>query len=172
MAALGVVSLARLSGVKEVTRARANALADYLTSIGGDLGIAADGGLRTMARQAELVKYRDDSVAAGGGYYAVHSPNKNARHTTGDAFDIHLYAPADGMTDAETYKTLADYAQEHLNLRAGYYFSGHSQDVFHFENSDAATLSAPTPTGTAPLDIIEWIVIIGLAAILFLHYGS
>ena len=146
MSAFSADSLRHLGQVKPITAARAVAMEQYVTAHGGDIFIPADGGLRTMARQAELARFRDDSVAAGGAYYAVHSPNKNARHTTGDAFDVHVLTPMDGMSVSETYHAMAVYAPT-LGLKAGYFFGGgppsQRADPFHFENLDPSVYDAP-----------------------------
>ncbi len=168
MAPLGTTSLSRLVGVKSQTRDRAIMLAEYATQIGGDVGIAEYGGFRDAATQAQLVKWRDDSVAAGGPFYAVAPPGHSA-HETGDAFDLQWNDAPDGWTMAQFQKELADYAPE-LGLRAGYYFHGgppnKGADPNHFEN---ATIEPDTgvegvtpaePSGSASSTLVAGLAVL------------
>lgn len=141
MAELGATSLGRLEGVKPATLARANALARLATQHGFDIGIAEYGGLRDLATQQQLLKWEQDSVAAGGKPYAVATPGKS-KHETGDAFDIFIDVLPSTFPDKEAgYKFLADLAPS-LGLRAGYYFS--RKDEFHFENVDGSSAGLDT----------------------------
>jgi hypothetical protein len=149
MAAFGSVSLANLGAVKPITAYRANEMAAYVTAHGGDIGIPAYGGLRTMAQQAQLLKWEQDSVAAGGAPYAVHAPNASAAHTTGDAFDVKVNTPMDGLTVDQTYLAMAQYAPT-LGLTAGYFFKSVPSDPYHFENTDRSLNAAPNTAGSTP----------------------
>jgi hypothetical protein len=150
MADFGSTSLSRLEGVKLITLYRAVAMAEYVTRHGGDIGIPDYGGLRTMEQQAQLLKWEQDSVARGEKPYAVHTPNRFAAHTTGDAFDVRVNVAMDGLTVEETYKAMADFAPT-LGLTAGYYFKTVPPDPFHFENKDRSLYDAPADVGVDPV---------------------
>lgn len=142
MAPFGAASLANLAGVKPITAYRAGQMAAYVTAHGGDIGIPADGGKRTLARQAQLVQYEQDSVAAGDPAYAVHSASATAPHVTGDAFDVRVNTPMNGLTVDQTYLAMAQYAPT-LGLIAGYFFKSVPSDPFHFENKNRNDYAAP-----------------------------
>lgn len=136
MAALSSLSLSMLDGVKPITRSRAIQLAEEVTRRGGDIGIDRIKQLRTPEFQAQLVKWRDDSVATGGAYYPV-APVGSSNHETGDAFDVDWNRAPAGVSMAVFQKQIADFAPS-IGLRAGYYFGGgppsRKSDPFHFEN--------------------------------------
>ena len=153
MSAFGSVSLANLGAVKPITAYRATEMAAYVTAHGGDIGIPEYGGLRTMAQQAQLLQWEKDSVAAGGAPYPVATPNANATHTTGDAFDVKVNVPMNGLSVDQTYLAMAQYAPT-LGLTPGYFFHGGppnpGSDPFHFENANRGDYAAPFAAGPTP----------------------
>lgn len=128
-------SLGKLDGVLPETLAGAQALEQYANGLGIDLTIPDYGGFRTYAQQAQLVAWRDESVAKGGAFYAV-APAGSSDHEQGTAFDVQVVSVPSGMTSDQAYQTLADYAPQ-LGLTAGYYFGGgppsKKSDPFHFQ---------------------------------------
>lgn len=162
MADFGARSLATLDGVppavvrdgavKPITRARAVALAEYVTRHGGDIGVSDYGGRRSLATQTQLYQWRADSIAKNDnpdtavveGAYPVAKPSATAPHVTGDAFDVHVIKPMTGLDVEQTYRAMAVFAPT-LGLKAGYFFS--TPDIFHFENADRPASDAPVSPG-------------------------
>lgn len=168
MAPLGTRSLSLLVGVKQQTRDRANALADYATSIGGDIGIIS--GLRTYAQQAQLKADSDAAEKAGIPHLPAAAPGTSA-HETGDAFDVSFNVIPDGMTLADFQAALADYART-IGLKPGWDFHDNQgrphADPPHFQNAVIEPDQAGTTSGGG-LDtgtIIGLIVVVGLVGYL------
>lgn len=135
MAPLGTRSLALLAGVKRQTLDRANALADYATSLGGDIGILS--GLRSYEKQAQLYADSLAAEAAGQPHLPAAAPGTSA-HETGDAFDVTFNVVPPGMTLDQFQRALADYSRT-IGLKPGYYFhdaQGKADpDPPHFQNA-------------------------------------
>lgn len=158
MAALGTRSLAKLAGVKTQTRDRAIALANYATSIGGDIGVVS--GLRSYAQQAQLYA---DSIAkqnAGIPTLPAAKPGTSA-HETGDAFDVSYNIVPDGMTLDDFQRALADYART-IGLTPGYYWN--HKDEVHFQNSVIEPDQGGTASsGGSPVEIVVALAVGALA---------
>lgn len=133
MAYLGPAELARVALLRPELLAKLRQLmTDAEAALGVKTYIPEYGGLRTVEDQARLVKFRDDTVKAGGTYYAV-APAGHSMHAYGAAFDIKIVG---GGSDAQ-YKRLGQLGEQ-LGLRWGGHFgesTGHPEkrDPFHFE---------------------------------------
>lgn len=119
-------TLPELQALYDTLKARA------ATELGISISIdpGGDGGLRTDDRQAELLKYEQDSVAAGGAPYAVAAPGKS-KHAAGAAFDVVITSHLEDSDDA-AYRKLADLGKS-IGLVPGYYFHSVPSDPYHFE---------------------------------------
>jgi hypothetical protein len=166
MAALGVASLRRLQGCKALTISRAEQLALLATGIGIDFTIPEYGGLRDDATQAQLLRFRDDSVAAGGAWYAV-APIGKSHHLTGDAFDIELLTYPDTMSESEAYAAVGAFAGS-IGLRWGGDFP--RPDIYHYENAEPWTGEVAAAPATEPAGFTTGEIIAGVlvtAAVLY-----
>jgi hypothetical protein len=151
-------SLAKLNGVDQALIDLIAQLEADFNAIGGDLTVPDYGGFRTYETQAQLVKWRDETVAAGGAYYAV-APAGQSSHETGRAVDVKVVTTPPGMSDP--YRWLADRGRA-IGLVAGFYFHGgppaKGSDPFHFElpNSGGPFPVPSLPAGISASDIPPW----------------
>ena len=148
MASYTNAELARLDGTLPETRAKERTLRDRAErELGIVYVIPPYGGERTPADQAQLVKWRDEAVAAArekarragksaaeieragkAAWYPV-APVASGKHPKGGAFDVKIVKHRETTND-RAYRKLADLARS-IGLTAGYYFS--RPDPFHFE---------------------------------------
>lgn len=152
------MSDSRLAGLLPEMREKEQKLRNYASSRGIAYVIADYGGLRTQADTVKLVGWRDAAVAkarklaaleadkrrlspsqkalaveqAGKRAYYRVSPFGRTFHSRGAAFDIRITTTAPGLTFAQSYKVLGDYAPQ-IGLRWGGNFSAPA-DPFHFED--------------------------------------
>lgn len=144
------------------------------TQLGFTLEVSADGGTRSLARQAALYA---DSVAQGGGTlaYPVGRPG-SSRHNYGAAFDVHIVAggsAADGTGTDDDYRSLATFGEslsEAPGLTAGYFFAQRGQgamsDPYHFQLRELlATSKALWPAVVRRAALIGFAIVGSVAAI-------
>lgn len=111
----------------------------YATSNGIKYHIANFGGARTEQIVAQLIRWRDEAVAAGEPWYRV-SPFTVGKHARGAAFDIRIDETPEGMTDDEAYAFLGKQAPQFGLIWGGRFRTSASQpaaDPFHFESQQS-----------------------------------
>lgn len=119
-----------LPGVQEAERK----LRAFAASKGISYVVANFGGARTEQIVAQLIRWRDEAVAAGEPFYRV-SPFKSTKHSRGGAFDIRILRTPPGMSKDEAYAVLGREAPKY-GLIWGGTFSAPS-DPFHFESQQS-----------------------------------
>jgi hypothetical protein len=129
---LDTTSLTRIAGCLPDLQTAAQQLHDAaVDQLGYGFTVPDYGGLRTLADQQQLVKWRDEAVAAGQPYYQV-APYGQSRHEKGGAFD----ALPDGAKQGDTSDPrLAELGAlgESLGLTWGGRWEGKKNDPWHFE---------------------------------------
>lgn len=179
---------------------RKDALRNAAKAKGITFTIAPDGGLRTAARNAQLVKYRDDEVSAAkakaksaalqaglspadtaavvekAGTKAYYRVSPNSYHMVGAAFDIAIVHRPPGMSWEDGYHTVAELAKP-VGLRSGWYFPA-PRDVFHFELREPrsvyavqfAAMNKQTALATAPR-VLPVVLLVAALGLVY-YYGA
>lgn len=114
-------------------RNKATALENYAATLGILFGYPEYSGWRSQADTAQLIKWRDEAVAAGGpsAYYPV-APYGQGYHGKGAAFDIKVVKWPAGRSSEWAYQQLGSYAPR-IGLRWGGLFHAPNTDPYHFE---------------------------------------
>lgn len=129
---LDTASLTRIAGCLPDLQTAARQLHDAaVDQLGFGFAIPDYGGLRTLADQQQLVKWRDEAVAAGQPYYQV-APYGSSRHERGGAFDALPDGAAQGDTSDPRLAQLGALG-ESMGLIWGGRWTGKSHDPWHFE---------------------------------------
>jgi hypothetical protein len=102
-----------------------------VAELGFDFTVPEYGGLRTLADQEQLVRWRDEAVAAGGAYYAV-APYGQSRHELGGAFDARPNGAREGDASDPRLAKLGALA-ESMGLVWGGRWLGKKCDPWHYE---------------------------------------
>ena len=147
----------------------------FAASKGISYVIANFGGARTEQIVAQLIRWRDEAVAAGEKWYRV-SPFKTGKHARGGAFDIRITGTPPGMTKDQAYAVLGRQAPQYGLIWGGTFSS--PSDPFHFESQQSlAKLDARWaewikdprfPQGYTDWLTVAIIVLFGLVVLFFL----
>lgn len=119
-----------LPGVQEAEKK----LRAFAASKGISYVIANFGGARTEQIVAQLIRWRDEAVAAGEPFYRV-SPFKVGKHARGGAFDIRITGTPAGMTKDAAYRVLGMQAPQYGLIWGGTF--SEPADPFHFESQQS-----------------------------------
>lgn len=129
-----------LPGVRTAyEKTRDDAAAEGIT-----ITVADFGGARTAGIVAQLIKWRDEAVAAGQPSYRV-APYGVTKHGLGAAVDFHVTKHPTTMTEAQAYARVGALARPHGLLWGGNFSS--PADPFHLESQQ--TIDQLTPRWAA-----------------------
>lgn len=125
-----------LPGVQDAfAKTRADALAEGIT-----IKVADFGGARTEGIVAQLLKWRDEAVAAGQPSYRV-SPFATTKHALGGAVDFRVTAHPSSMTVDQAYARVGALARPHGLVWGGNFSS--PADPYHLESQQSLAELAP-----------------------------
>jgi hypothetical protein len=131
MAALTLAERARLALALPPLIAAEAKLRTLAAAEGIEYTIPAYGGVRTEADQAQLVRWRDEAVAAGEPSYQV-APFGKSYHEVGAAFDTAITKRPASMS-LDTARTRLGRLGESIGLTWGGSWTPGNRDIFHFE---------------------------------------